>query len=345
MHIQSRKIQKSFWLIALSTLLSISFGQTSILQRATNWKDVKDHPLGTSTYNEFWTYHFQLNDSIYMVLNFSRANLGKIKDPVCGADLVLLGFRNKNYAVAREYPLDKYIWNNEQQSLNVHKDIWFKGALPKEHEVFFKTTKNNISYHIQLNFSQITNGLTLGSGEFKVGSDRVGMFLHIPKAEVQGIIAIQNDTIPVKGYVSMDHTYQSNMGTKISERGWRYQSFKSKAEVAYLIQPKGESRLLGFIATEKDSGNWGLEPVTQWHFGKMHSVKGIDVPESMSLFTSKDQIQLSLGNSRHIHSVLSEFSGLSKMVVKQFMGGELLMVRGPAKLGEKPAFYHYFAVK
>ncbi|MEO7424372.1 MAG: hypothetical protein ABI036_04245, partial [Fibrobacteria bacterium] len=157
--------------------------------------DLKPHASGSKTYNEFWTYHFYLEGNIQVVLNFSRVNLGSFKAPVCGADLTVLGFKGRNYSVAREYEKKNFAFVDSNQLLRVHEKIWLEGKLPDAHHVHFATNKKDVGYFLDLDFNDILPGKVWGDGMFKFGSsDAVGIFIHIPGAKVSGKIAINQDT-------------------------------------------------------------------------------------------------------------------------------------------------------
>src|SRR5437762_13089738 len=86
--------------------------------RRDNATDIAPHPKSSRTYNEFWTYQFWLNEGIQAQVDLSRANFGSFKDPACGADLSLIGFKGRNYFVAREYKARNFAFDVERQRLS-----------------------------------------------------------------------------------------------------------------------------------------------------------------------------------------------------------------------------------
>jgi len=340
-------------LAALSLGFSFNlFGKTGITLpsgqiRNTQYADLKDHPQKSRTYNEFWTYHFHLNGNMQVILNYSRADLGIIKDPVCGSDLSVIGFKGKTYSVAREYPKPNFRFSDAQQQLNVHKNIWFKGALPVTHQVFFKTKKNNISYLIDLSFRDIEAGKTWGDGIFNLGREKVGIYLHIPRAKVAGLIAINSDTVKVSGTGYMDHTFQTDMGPKLVSSGYRYQSLDGNINVGYLLQPreKYKSKVLGFGLVEKGGTLTLIKPQAIKIKSRKKS-RGLEIPANMKVLYDLDTISLKIYNDDQQLSVLDEFKGVTRWTVKQFMGGEVIYFRGAGVLNNKlKANYNFFGVK
>ncbi len=312
----------------------------------TSYTDLKDHPNPSKTYNEFWTYHLNLNSKIQVLLNYSRANVGGIKDPVCGSDLSIIGFKSKNYSVAREYPKANFKFNDSVQGLNVHENIWFKGHLPQNHQTYLYTVKNGIRYLVDLHYSDIAPGYTMGSGQFKLGEQNVGIFIHIPRARVKGIIAVNDDTLKVEGTAYMDHTFQTTMGPDLAEWGFRYQRLGAKAHVSYIIQTpkKYGHKLIGFGLKETDQGWQLLNPISLVVSARKKA-RSIKVPTDMTIKYegTSDHLERS-GDSQRL-SVLNEFSGLTKWAVKNFMGGEIIYFRGRGLLNGAPANYNIFGIQ
>jgi len=323
----------------------------SLIPRKTQWADLKDHPQDSHTYNEFWTYHFLLNDSLQLMVNFSRANMGLFKDPVCGADLAIKGFKGENYTVAREYPLKKFIWNHQEQGLQVHPQIWFKGALPQQHELYFNTTKNKVTSTVHLTFEEIIPGLVLGKGEHKIKGEKIGVLLHIARARVRGYIALNGDTLQVEGFGTLDHTYQSTLGTKLAERIFRYQKFSYPAEIAYWIQTKHDNKLLGFQVSESSPGQFNLLIPQKWEYQKEKEVSGVSLPQDISLVLKiapngeSKNYRVLLEHPDYSHSVLAEFKGFTKSAIKTFMGGELIFLRGKGSLNNQKIHYQYSGIR
>ncbi len=311
--------------------------------RHTTYADLKAHTQPSRTYNEFWTYQFSLNQGIQLVLNFSRANLG-IKDPVCGTDMGLIGFMGKNYALAREYPKKNFKFSDGKQQLNIHKKIWFGGKLPETHRVYLNTRKNNISYLIDLKFSDIEQGVTFGDGVFKLGAEKIGLYIHIPRAKVHGIIAINQDTVEVNGIGYMDHTFQSKMGTKLVSAGYRYQALGDEIHAAYCLVPKSSKGELFGIGVKGKPGALTAYQPARFETLEKSKRKNVTLATKLKVHYGNQQTVFQRGADAQQWSVLSELGRALRWGAKKLMGGEVIYFRGKGSLDGKPAFYNLFGV-
>jgi hypothetical protein len=318
--------------------------------RATVAQDIAPKEKNSDYYNEFWSYRFFLNDDIQLVLNYSRANVGNLKDPVCGADLSIANFKGKNYMVAREYPKAKFIYNPANGQLNVHEKIWFDGLLPGAHHVRFETEKEGVAYYLDLTFSAISPSLVQGNGEYMAGGETVGMILQIPYAKVSGVLAINGDTIAVQGNAIMDHTWQTNTGPSLVKRGIRYMRYMDGGiETAYFLHPKEGSVPVFGYALRRINGQSELLQPTGWAVtdqGKKSGIKdwikGLEITFNNNN-NKKTNIQFKAYYQKW--EMLSEFSGVTKWTVKKFMGGEFVFFRGWAVAEGKSGFYDNFYVR
>lgn len=311
--------------------------------------DLKPHPSGSKTYNEFWTYHFFLDGNVQAILNFSRVNLGSFKSPVCGSDLTLMGFRGKNWTVAREYDKKNFVFTDSTQGLRVHEKIWFSGKLPESHRVHFSTNKKDVGYYLDLEFSDILPGRVWGDGMFKFGGgDAVGIFIHIPSAKVKGRIAINQDTVDVQGTAYMDHTFQTDLAPDLVEAGFRYVAQGGSVEAGYFLAPasKFDGQPVGYGLKMAD-GEMTLRKPTAFKTISSSKAMGARVPTALEIsFQDGSKTLLNRSEDRLQQSVLHEFSGFTKMAIKSFMGGEILTFRGLGTIaGTRPMAYNYFMVE
>jgi hypothetical protein len=345
----------SFWIAMLIAWQAMpSLGGENIRQptgdlRTAVLTDLKPHSSSSKTYNEFWTYHFALDGNVQAVLNFSRVNLGSFKAPVCGADLNIMGFKGRSYSVAREYEKKNFVFTDSNQQLRVHEKIWFDGKLPDSHHVHFATTKKDVSYLVDLTFSDILPGKVWGDGMFKFGStDAVGIFIHIPSAKVTGKIAVNQDTLQVSGRAYMDHTYQTDLAPDLVGAGFRYMTQSGPVEVGYYLDPIGKynQQPVGYGLRQSDGGLSLLKP-SALKVISSNKCLGARVPTQLEIpFQDGGKSVLTRGEDRLAQSTLHEFSGFSKMAIKSFMGGEILTFKGIGTLnGGQPILYNYFSVE
>lgn len=315
--------------------------------RNANLADLKPHPSGSKTYNEFWTYHFFLEGDIQAVLNISRVNLGSFKAPVCGADFTLLGFKGRNYSVAREYERSNFVFIDSLHQLQVHKNIWFSGKLPEAHRTFFSTRKNKVDYFLDLEFSEILPGRIWGDGMFRLGSETVGIFIHIPRARVEGRIAINGDTLRVAGMAYMDHTFQTALAPELVDGGYRHIRQDATVEVGYFLDPdpRHGSSPVGYGLRQQDGGLVLLKPTTLTVLATQKALEVKVATQVEIAFADGSKALLARSRDRHRQSVLHEFSGFTKMAIKRFMGGEIMTFKGMGTLnGTAPTAYDFFVV-
>lgn len=315
--------------------------------RLANLADLKPHRSNSNTYNEFWTYHFFLEGNVQAYLNFSRVNLGSFKSPVCGADFTLLGFKGRNYSVAREYEKSNFVFIDSLQQLQVHRNIWFSGRLPETHRVFFSTRKKDVDYFLDLEFTDIQPGRVWGDGMFKLGSESVGIFLHIPRARVSGRLGINGDMVEISGTAYMDHTFQTTLAPELVDAGYRYISQEESLEVGYFLDPDRRygSVPVGYGLRLQNGAVTLLKPASL-KVAAAGKAMGVKVPTRLEItFKDSSKSVLERRQDRLQQSYLHEFSGLSKMAVKRFMGGEILTFKGlGTNRGAQLIAYNFFIV-
>lgn len=296
------------------------------------------------THNEFWTWQFLLNDGIHAQLNLSRVHFGKFKDPVCGADLSVTTASGVSDFVAREYDLSNFKWEPATGRLAVHANIYAEGLPPREHRVFFATRKGGKEYFLDLTFDRMTPGVVWGDGLFRLGGgETVSLAIHIPKARVRGRLTVNGDTIAVQGFGWMDHSRQSQFGTKFMDAGYRYVVTSGRAEGGYFFTEgatvfgygvRSEGGALTLLKPERITA-----PVrTTWG--------GVPVPKRLDIgMADGDSVTFLRTADRQRTSVLQELGKFERMGARMFLGGELLGFRGIGQVGTLPAVYSFTMVK
>lgn len=335
--------------LALATLLAAS-AATAVtppeggLRRDTQ-ADLAPDPSPGRTHNEFWTWQFRFHDGSQAQLNLSRVHFGSFKDPVCGADLAIMNFKGRDAFVAREYPLRNFTWDPGVSRLGVHASIYAEGRPPEEHRVTFSTRKGGRDYFLELEFEAMTPGVVWGDGVFRLGGgEEAALFLHIPKARVRGRIGYDGDTVAVRGFGWMDHTRQSQFGTKFMDAGYRYVVTRGRVEGGYFFQ--NGSSVFGYGVRETDGGLSLLKPASL-SVTERSSWGGVKVPLRLRVdMANGDSLVLRRAEDRQRTSVLQELNGLERFAARMFLGGELLGYRGLAKVDDSlPAVFSYTLVK
>jgi len=328
---------------ALTTFAAVSMPQGAL--RRDTQTDFAPQPGPGKTHNEFWTWQFLLNDGIQVQLNMSRVHFGKFKDPVCGADLAIMQPGGRSSFVAREYPLSNFKWNPSEGLLSVHSNIWSEGYPPREHRVVFGTSKSGKDYFLDLTFEKMMPGAVWGDGLFRVGGgETVALFIHIPKARVKGRLLLGGDTIAVRGFGWMDHSRQSQFGTRFMDAAYRYAVTAGRAEGGYFFSDK--SNVFGYGVREENGALTLVKP-SAINVSERSSWGGLAVPKRLMIEAGVGaSVRLLRTEDRQRTSVLQELGSLERMGARMYLGGELLGYRGVGLVDDSlPAVYSFTMVK
>lgn len=316
--------------------------------RATTADDLRPHRSVGSAYNEVWSYTFLLNDGMQATMSVSKADLGSIMAPVSGAEFSISGFDGKTYRAAKQYGAEDLEYSPSANRLQVHPDIFFEGALPQRHRVYFKAGKNGVEYEVDLHFSDIEPGLTWGDGVFRLGSERVGMFIHIPYARVRGTVTIDGVRKEVHGSAYMDHTFQSNYATKLVRGAYRYVQHSGEMEVGYFLAPAAhyEDRIIG-LAAVRQRGRFRLRKPQSLQVVSTRPGLGVEVPKQLAVrYDNGGQTILNRERDQQTFSALEELGGIQRAVVKRYIGGEAVVFRGWGTTNQRSRIaYDYLLVK
>lgn len=286
-------------------------------------------------YNEVWSYQFLFDNGTQATLNFTYARLG-IKDPVCGADYSVAGFKGRSYSVGREYPENRFQQQGNPLRIQIHPDMWFQGLPPHAHHVRFATTKNE-GYYLDLQFSKMVPGVAWGDGNWSAGDGDIALLLPIPSARVKGRIAVGKDTVAVEGWAVLEHIRQTELLADILKRSYR--GFVPGETPTYInaFQEKGGS-WTGFGIQWGAAGPQLLPASAIGVLGQ----DGRYPPAILSLTTSdKRSLAFKRSTVAQSGSILDGMEGITRWVVKQFIG-DVYVTRGRIEGG---GFYQYVSVK
>ena len=257
--------------IMMGSVPATSYGQVSNPQgevMATEVSDIWPQTLSSSHFNEFWTYHFFLEEGIKMHVTFSAANFGSLKDPVTGVRISVFNFEGETYQISREYSLERLIQDEERVRFQVsdEREVWFEGALPEAHRVRVKTGKGGLSFDIDMDFSNIVQGVKWANGLYSIGDEPVGIYTHIPYAEVSGSVAINGVRKELSGTAYMDHTFQNETTTHLMHSGYRFISHQDADnwDITYALLPeeREDTRVIGHRIT-RENGEQRLQSAYQ----------------------------------------------------------------------------------
>jgi hypothetical protein len=199
-----------------------------------------------------------------------------------------------------------------------------------------------------LNFTDIQPGKVWGDGVFQVGSESIGIYIHIPCAKVTGRIAVNGDTLAVTGRAYMDHTFQTDFGPEMVSAGYRYVSPGAPLQAGYFLQPlpKFGSQPIGY-GLRQDSGGVELLKPASLKVLSASKALGLAIPTRLEVqFQDGSKCTLNRGETdRYRVSLLSEFNWLEKRAIRGVMGGEVKTFKGMGTLnGSRPVGYDFFLV-
>lgn len=319
-------------------------------------EDIWAQTLSGSHFNEFWNYQFYLNNDMTVHITYSLADFGSLKSAVSGVQVSVYNLDGQLYQLSREYDIEHLIQDKERYIFRnrMGRDIFFEGKLPENHRVRVLTTKNNITYDIDLNLSNIQDGFKWGNGKYRIGDEEVGIISHIPYAQVNGYVEVDGIRKLVQGTAYMDHTFQNRTTTQLMNSGYRYVYHNSANEwdIFYFMLPNHSSdqRTIGY-RVQKNNNEIEHQGINRILSRDMTRVNGNNVAQTVKLeFSNGETTQLLRTTDHEKFSVLSELGQLTRSVARRFLGGEVIHYRGKAALLEpakrrKDGYYNYFIIE
>ena len=302
--------------------------------------DIWAKTLEGNHYNELWNYQFYLNDDITIHISFSVANFGSFKSPVSGVQMSIYNLTDDVYQVSREYPIHYLVQDREEYMFQLRDErrIYFRGKLPDEHEVRVGFSKDGNSHDVELKLKNIHRGLKWGDGIFHIGDERVGIITHIPYAEVEGTVKVNDIEKKVYGRAYMDHTYQDQATTDLVVGGYRFVHMDDEEnwDHLYFLLPdySDQNPAIGYRLTKTDGllTVKGVEYIDRITEGDAF---GVEIARILDLkLESSSDIRLSRTKDLEKFSVLGELGWLAKKAAKSFLGGEVIYIRGEGILME-----------
>lgn len=287
-------------------------------------------------YNEIWSWQFLFDNGTQATLNYTYARLG-FKDPVCGADFSIAGFKGRNFSVGREYPEERFEQQASPARIQIHPDMWAQGMPPASHRVHFATTKNE-GYFLDMEFSNMVPGVAWGSdGTWEAKGGDMSVLLLIPSARVKGRIAVGGDTISVEGWAVLEHNRQTELVADILSESMRgYQAGDKPSYVNVFREKKGDWNGFGI--------QWGDAGPVLFAPGQVGIEDGGKQPPPGFSVVTGDQRSLGFRRATIAQSgsILDGMEGVTRWVVKQFIG-DVNIQRG--KLDKAHSFYLFTQVR
>ncbi|MCH8550219.1 MAG: hypothetical protein LAT80_15220 [Balneolaceae bacterium] len=311
--------------------------------------------LSGSHFNEFWNYQFYFENGMKLHIVFSAANFGSLKSPVTGVRVSALYPDGEVYQLSREYPIERLVQDKENHMFRLHpeRDVWFEGELPNKHRVRINTSKDGVTYDIDLRMDNIADGLMWGDGKFSIGREKIGIITHIPYAEVRGTVSVDGNRERVRGTAYMDHTFQDQTTTSLMHSGYRYIHHQDREnwDIVYFMLPNKSSsrRTIGYRITKED-GETRLTGISRIKSKSDGRAFGNTIPRVIELEGDNGKtFRISRLEDEERFSLLGELGRIARRAARTFLGGEVIDYRGEATLIEqsqrpKPGEYNFFFV-
>lgn len=306
---------------------------------------VMPQSLGQKGYNEFWNYHFYLDQDIRLHVTFSMVDFGSLKAPVSGIRISVQNFDGRTWQVSREYPIERLTLDQNRYRVRLHpeRNFYFEGKLPEAHRLAIDFTKDGISYNIHLEFSDIQPGMMWGDGHYGVRDGGLTIVTHIPYARVSGHIQINEKKLNVSGTAYMDHTWQFESSVRMIHSAYKFIHHGSADnwEILYFILPqaRGEHQTVGHRISNHNGSirHYGINRIVTH---QAERVDGKSVFNRMVIGAAGGgQLELRRTENREIHPTFGELSWIARRGIRSLLGGEVIDYRGRGVLIEDGVRY------
>ena len=290
--------------------------------------DFGPHNVGGTGYSEAWSYQFFFDDGSEARFEMSRAKIGSVVGDVSGAYLALVGVGGENHDVRKQYQYADLHYDAGSGRLAIKESAVVDGALPAQHRIRFGTGKNGRNYELDLRFSDIAPGVVWGDGVFGIGDEQIGLFVHIPRARVEGTITVDGVETVVKGTAFMDHSYQTDFAPKMARAAYRVVHHGDGAQGGVFVVPQDNSdgAVVGYGFETKGRTTRLLKP-TELQVMSEAKVGGAPMPRQFVVRYEKgDPLIVNRDGQRHTSNALAELGGLQRRLARGFLGGEVVTV-------------------
>lgn len=305
--------------------------------------------LSSKYYNELWTYHINLENGIQIIYNFSISDFGSFKDRATGVRLQVSWKDGKTYVANKKYSVSDLVTDPDNKHIRVHpnRPFWAKGSFDGEHVLNFKNERDGVLYDLNLTLHDISQGKVLGDGIYNIGNNEIGLFLMIPHAKVKGFVALNGDTVQAKGTAYMDHIYQDNRSTELTDKSYRIKSGDDQNGflLHFITLKDGSSKnVIGYGIKYQ---NGVANKLTPRELKSLESTSVRDISLDTKLMVNCYQMEpLTLQVDKHLstYSIMDELGSFQKFFAKRVLGGELIEMNGTLNIGEGKKGYFYYMV-
>lgn len=284
----------------------------------------------SGAYSEAWTYVFLLDSGMQAHFSISRANLGRLLGRVSGAEFAVTGFNGQSFRAPKQYDDERFVYTASRNRIEVSPRIYAEGAFGGQHKVYFEANKDDSRYTLDLTMTDIAPGLTWGDGVFHLGSEKLGVYIHIPYARVSGTITVDGETKRVSGTAYMDHTYQTDFAPKLVKSAYRLIEHGANPAVGFFVIPADqyEDRVVG-VGASRQGGRFQLQKPQALDVISTRNASGAKFPRQFTV-RSEGGKQTIFNRERDTQTfaVLEDLGGLVKSFASSYIGGEPVVARG-----------------
>jgi Predicted secreted hydrolase len=318
------------YILPIIFLVSLAFaGNEPVGEvRSASADDFFRHPSGSKNYSESWDYVFVLDNGAKAYVTYTWLNSSN----EIGTQFSIWNFKNKSTNIGRIYPKERYSENKSTNTISIKDEYKMENLPGKDHRVLFTADKNG-KFFLDLKFTSAQAAKIPGDGVFNVDGQKYGLYVHIPYGRVEGRIGINNDTVAVKGYGYMDHSWTSTEATNIAARSFIFTTTTLEKNVNKIagrvnVSPKGGVFGYAIPVIEGELAEPVL-PIQILDNGSNYSPKKF--PRNTEIKWNREEIpSLSFDAAPHEKFPLLTNLGLPKIVISA-KGGEIYHLRGRSK--------------
>jgi hypothetical protein len=292
--------------------------------------------LNSDQYNEYWNYQMYFDNGMSLYIQFSVSNFGRLKSSVSGIRVSMYGLDGQDYHINREYPIEDLRQDPAIHEFNINPrqmNIWFKGTLPESHQIYVNTQKHGHRFKIDVNLSDIVQGIRLTDPEFMLDDHRLGMMTHIPFAHVSGTVGINDNVKTIRGVAYMDHTWQYQNSSKKLSQGYRFVRLQNPSnwESIYFMDgiTKSGSKPVGYRISRTDGGATRMQTITD-----VRQSNPNDIRNNRYLITFNDGTKMSI--EKHLvqdeTSIFTDLNWVTRQLMRAILGGEIKDTRGSVQI-------------
>lgn len=213
--------------------------------RTPSVSDFMPHTSDKKEFNETWAYQFVFDNGTRAFVNYTSMYVPGTGKKF-GCDLTFWNFKGKAYTIGRQYPPERLKSDKVKASLDVKGQYAMENMPGKGHHVLFSADKNG-KYLLDVTVETATPGKVIGNGIWKIGSEQFAQYIHIPYGRVSGKIAVNEDTLQVKGYIYMDQTWQTTQATNIVKRTINFSTPSNTSMYSGRISIDTDGKPFGYV--------------------------------------------------------------------------------------------------